>query len=246
MYMLLFIIESYKLNPFTRELHAYPDRNGIVPILGVDGWVTLINRSNKFNGLNFSHSKEVAKMDNYHKPCPAWMECQIYLKGHNQPVSITEYFDEVYRPPFVSKKTGEVVPGPWQTHTKRMMRHKTMIQCARIALGYGNLYDVDDGERILESHRLDEEPKARASSSTARRRSSRSQKHEELKQKIETARDAVYTQPEAKKAGTGTKESEAKTAPGKPAKAPKESKTAKGSCMEADEFFAEAEGGKNG
>jgi hypothetical protein len=32
-----------------------------------------------------------------------------------------------------------------------MLRHKAMIQCARIAFGYGGIYDQDEAERIVES-----------------------------------------------------------------------------------------------
>jgi hypothetical protein len=32
-----------------------------------------------------------------------------------------------------------------------MLRHKAMIQCARIAFGFGGIYDADEAERIIES-----------------------------------------------------------------------------------------------
>jgi hypothetical protein len=34
-----------------------------------------------------------------------------------------------------------------------MLRHKAMIQCARIAFGYGGIYDHDEAERIMEGER---------------------------------------------------------------------------------------------
>ena len=40
--------------------------------------------------------------------------------------------------------------GPWQSHPKRMLRHKALIQCARLAFGYGGIYDQDEAERIVE------------------------------------------------------------------------------------------------
>ncbi len=36
---------------------------------------------------------------------------------------------------------------------QRMLRHKAMIQCARIAFGYGGIYDQDEGEKILENEK---------------------------------------------------------------------------------------------
>ncbi len=36
---LLIVANQYKLNPFTKEIYAFPDKqNGIVPVVGVDGW----------------------------------------------------------------------------------------------------------------------------------------------------------------------------------------------------------------
>ena len=55
----------------------------------------------------------------------------------------------MYRAPFKGKY-GDVT-GPWQTHTKRFLRHKAMIQCARLAFGYGGIYDQDEAERIVEA-----------------------------------------------------------------------------------------------
>ncbi len=42
------------------------------------------------------------------------------------------------------------VNGPWQTHTKRMLRHKALIQCSRIAFGFVGIYDEDEAQRIIE------------------------------------------------------------------------------------------------
>jgi hypothetical protein len=44
MMALLIVADQYDLNPFTREIYAYPDKqNGIVPVVGVDGWSRIIN-----------------------------------------------------------------------------------------------------------------------------------------------------------------------------------------------------------
>src|SRR5687767_12125601 len=41
---LLVVADQYGLNPFTREIYAFPDKNaGIVPVVGVDGWSRIIN-----------------------------------------------------------------------------------------------------------------------------------------------------------------------------------------------------------
>jgi hypothetical protein len=71
------------------------------------------------------------------------MECVMHRKDRKHPTAIREYLDEVYRNPFNGN--------PWQSHTKRFLRHKTMIQAARLVFGFGGIFDQDEAERILES-----------------------------------------------------------------------------------------------
>ena len=42
MMALLIVADAYKLNPFTREIFAFPDRVGIVKVVSVDGWWSLL------------------------------------------------------------------------------------------------------------------------------------------------------------------------------------------------------------
>ena len=66
----------------------------------------------------------------------------IYRIDRSKPVVVREYLDEVMR------STSYVTP--WDTHPKRMHRHKAEIQCARIAFGFAGIYDEDEAERIIE------------------------------------------------------------------------------------------------
>jgi len=150
MMALMIVADQHKLNPFTKEIYAFPDKqNGIVPVVGVDGWSRIINSHPDFDGMEFSASDNMVEMPGA-KPCPEWIECSIYRKGRRHPISAREYLDECYRAPFKSK-SGYDVTGPWQTHTKRFLRHKAMIQCSRIAFGFSGIYDPDEAERIDES-----------------------------------------------------------------------------------------------
>jgi len=46
---LLIVADQYGLNPWTKEIYAFPDRqNGIVPVVGVDGWSRIINGNGFF------------------------------------------------------------------------------------------------------------------------------------------------------------------------------------------------------
>ena len=146
---LLVIANQYGLNPWVKEIYAFPDKqNGIVPVVGVDGWSRIMNEHPQFDGIEFEQSTIMADMPGA-KPAPEWMECRIYRKDRTRPIVVREYLDEVYRPPFTGKYG--TVNGPWQSHTKRFLRHKTMIQCARLAFGFGGIYDQDEAERIAEA-----------------------------------------------------------------------------------------------
>jgi len=142
---LLVVANQYGLNPWTKEIYAFPDKhNGIVPVVGVDGWSRIINQHPMFNGMEFRTSETMVTMSEA-RPAPEWMECVIYRKDRDHPVVIREWLDEVYREPF---KAG--MKGPWQTHTKRFFRHKAMIQASRLAFGYVGIYDQDEAERVVD------------------------------------------------------------------------------------------------
>ncbi len=171
MMALLVVADQYKLNPFTREIYAFPDKqNGIVPVVGVDGWSRIINSHPQFDGMEFRYSDEMTTPEGAKSTCHEWVECVMYRKDRSKPVVVREYLDEVYRPPF--KKTGNNGPyqvdGPWQTHPKRFLRHKSTIQCARLAFGFVGIYDEDEAGRIAEQTERDmgsaqvvrDEPKA--------------------------------------------------------------------------------------
>ena len=126
---LMIVANQYSLNPWTKEIYAFPDKNnGIVPVVGVDGWSRIINSNDKFDGMEFVQDDESCT-------------CIIYRKDRGHPIKVTEYLSECKR----------ANVGPWQSHPKRMLRHKAMIQCARLAFGFGGIYDQDEAERIVES-----------------------------------------------------------------------------------------------
>lgn len=146
---LLIVADQYKLNPFTKEIFAFNDKGAIVPVVSVDGWSRIINEHPAFNGMEFVYSDEIVTMP-AGKPCPAWCEVVIYRKDRDRPTIVREYLDEVYQPP----RGKEGFNGPWQTHTKRFLRHKALIQGARIAFGFAGIYDEDEAKRIVEGQQM--------------------------------------------------------------------------------------------
>lgn len=162
MVALLVVADQYNLNPFLKQIYAYPDKKGagIVPVVGVDGWAAVINNHKEFDGADFTWAANVVELDGA-KPCPEWVECTIRRKDRN-PVTVREYLDECYRPPFSGEsRDGKPyrVPGPWQSHTKRMLRHKALIQCSRVAFALTGIYDEDEAARIIEAEVVDTQPR---------------------------------------------------------------------------------------
>lgn len=141
MMSLLIVADQYGLNPFTKEIVAFAGGAGqIVPVVSVDGWSRIINTHPQMDGVEFRYS------DNMTTPtggqlCPEWIEAVIYRKDR-RPTPVREYLDEVYQP-------ARKYPGPWQTHTKRMLRHKALIQASRLAFGFSGIYDADEATNIV-------------------------------------------------------------------------------------------------
>lgn len=157
MMALLVVADQYNLNPFTKEIFAFPDKqNGIVPVVSVDGWTRIINERPQYDGVEFRYSEKLVEPAGG-KQCPEWCEALVYRKDRSRPIVVREYLDEVYRPAFEGTgKNGQPykVNGAWQSHTKRFLRHKTLIQCSRIAFGFAGIYDEDEAERIEEARLL--------------------------------------------------------------------------------------------
>lgn len=166
---LLVVANQHGLNPWTNEIYAFPNNGGIIPIVGVDGWSRIMNDHSQYDGIEF-------KFDEQENSCT----CTIYRKDRKHPIVVTEYLSECQRS-----------TQPWKSHPKRMLRHKAMIQCARLAFGFTGIYDQDEAERIAENREpIDVTPKPNVIDSTAVELVSNEQLAE-IKQLIETTQSDV-------------------------------------------------------
>jgi phage recombination protein Bet len=129
----LLVAREYHLNPITKEIHAFVGKGGgVVPIVSIDGWVNLINSHGQLDGIQFEmHHSDNGALE----ACT----CRIFRKDRTHPVEVTEYLSECYR-----------ATDAWKM-PHRMLRHKSLIQCARYAFGFAGIYDEDEGERIVEA-----------------------------------------------------------------------------------------------
>lgn len=122
---LVVVANEHRLNPFTREIYAFPDKSGgIQAVLGVDGWIRIVTQNEDFDGVEFSYDGEKDDLS---------CTCTIHVKGRNHAVVVTEYLAECRRN-----------TDPWRSHPRRMLRHKALIQAGRVAFGFGSLKDEDD------------------------------------------------------------------------------------------------------
>ncbi len=121
MISLLIVADQYGLNPFTKEIYAFPDKGGVTPVVGVDGWA-------------FAFADDGSACT-----------CTIYRKDRSHPIAVTEYMAECKRG-----------TQPWQSHPRRMLRHKAMVQAARLAFGFAGIHDEDEAQRIREMGMVDE------------------------------------------------------------------------------------------
>lgn len=69
-----------------------------------------------FNGLTFTQS------DTLIEGVPEWIECSIYRRDRILPITVREYLTEV---------RGE--NAIWQKMPRRMLRHRALQQCVRLA-----------------------------------------------------------------------------------------------------------------
>lgn len=127
---LVIVANQYGLNPMTREVYAFPGKGGgITPIVSIDGWARIVNDHPQMDGLEFEHNHDA---QGNLESCT----CIIWRKDRSKPIKVTEYLSEC-------KRGTE----PWKM-THRMLRHKALIQCARVAFGFSGIYDEDEAARF--------------------------------------------------------------------------------------------------
>lgn len=128
---LVVVANEYGLNPLLKEIYAFPAKGGgIVPVVSIDGWVNRMNSNPQFDGIEFED-----KFDDNGKPVS--VTAIIYRKDRGRPVKVTEYYAECRRN-----------TEPWNTMPARMLRHKALCQCVRVAFGFGGVFDEDEARDV--------------------------------------------------------------------------------------------------
>ena len=123
---LMIVANELGLNPLTKQLYAFPGKNGgIVPVVSIDGWVSMVNGHPQMDGMQFEeHCSDDGKLEA--------ITCRLWRKDRNRPIEVTEHLSECKRG-----------TAPWKME-HRMLRHKALMQCARYAFGFSGITDEDE------------------------------------------------------------------------------------------------------
>ena len=115
---LLRSMQSLHLDPLSEEigLTQYEDGHWQV-FITIEGCSKLLNQHPQFSGLLFNQA------DTLIDGVPEWIECSIYRRDRTVPTTVREYLMEV---------RGE--NAIWQKMPRRMLRHKALQQCVRLAI----------------------------------------------------------------------------------------------------------------
>jgi hypothetical protein len=120
---LLRLANKYQLDPLSDEIALLQGQDQTYqPFITIDGWSKLINHHPQYAGMSLRDSTELIE------GIPTWMECTIYRNDRILPIVIKEYFEEV--------KTDHP---SWQKMPRRMLRHRVIQQCARLAFNISSI-----------------------------------------------------------------------------------------------------------
>jgi len=131
MLSLVVVANIYNLNIFLKEMYGFPAKGGgIVPVVSVDGWNSLLLRQPDFDGIEFEFTDD-AEGNVY--SCTA----TVYVKNRSHAVKVTEYFAECVRP-----------TDPWKNMPRRMLRNRTLCQASRMAFGISGIKHEEEAIEI--------------------------------------------------------------------------------------------------
>jgi hypothetical protein len=129
---LLRLASKHLLDPFSDEISIMETKEGFLPFITIDGWAKLMNQHPQYAGMSLREPTES------NSQLPAWMECTIYRNDRILPVVVKEYLEEV------------MTNHPsWQQMPRRMLRHRVIQQCARLAFGIS----AQEGVTVENNHK---------------------------------------------------------------------------------------------
>lgn len=130
------VCAKYGLNPLVKECAAFVSGGKLQMVVMIDGFYKVVNRQPDFDGVTFEdHFDDKGDLVS--------ITCSMHLKNRSHPVTVTEYLRECKDPK----------SSVWTKWPGRMLRHKSYIQCARMAFGLTEMVDNDEADRIKAGER---------------------------------------------------------------------------------------------
>ena len=115
---LLRMMQSLHLDPLLEEIGFTQFEDGQWHVfITIEGCSKLLNQHPQFSGLAFNQANTLID------GVPEWIECSIYRKDREVPTTVREYYIEV---------KGE--NAIWQKMPRRILRHRALQQCVRLAM----------------------------------------------------------------------------------------------------------------
>lgn len=131
---LLLVADQYKLNPFTKEIYAFPSKGGgITPVVGVDGWVTLMNTHPQCEYWYPEYIKNEAGE-------VVGCACVIKRLDRAKEIRIEEWIKECARG-----------TDQWRNMPLRMIRNRAICQGVRFVFGFSGIYEPDEAAQIYDA-----------------------------------------------------------------------------------------------
>jgi phage recombination protein Bet len=124
----LMVCKEFNLSPMLKEIHAFANRKtgGIVPMVSVDGWSTMVNRQPQYDGVEFSYEQD-------EKNRIVSCTCTMWRKDRSHPTVVTEFLVECF------KEDSQA----WKMAPARMVRHRAFVQAARLTFGFSSAWDEE-------------------------------------------------------------------------------------------------------
>ena len=129
------VCATYGLNPLVKEAHAFISGGKLQVMIGIDGWLKIMNRHPDFDGVEFDYEWDGKTLSG--------VTTKIFTKNRSRPVCVTEWLDECKQ----DKSDA------WRKYPKRMLRNKSLGQCIRVAFGISEILDDDEASRITQSEK---------------------------------------------------------------------------------------------
>jgi hypothetical protein len=113
-----YITQHYQIDPLLGDITIHYQNGRWVPHITMDGWMKIINQHPAFCGIDFQEAQELID------GVPQWISCTIYRQDRVIPITVREYYLEL-------KQESSL----WLEIPRRLLRFRSMQQCARLALG---------------------------------------------------------------------------------------------------------------